>query len=96
MEGLTDCRGPVDGRLHKRLRDVVRVHVVQCLPAQIRQTDLPAGCQIRKHRRIEVCRRIQRNPTRPHQVARVQHRRRKAMTRASASRYASISAFRIP
>src|SRR3954451_25019953 len=56
------------------------MHMMYALSSPIGQQHLAALCQIRKHLRMKMPRRIQRHPARTHQMTRMQNRGRKTMT----------------
>jgi hypothetical protein len=72
VEALTYRMLPFPEGFDETLGHIIRVHVVQRLPADIRKRDRSPFGKVTKSLRIEVCGRIQREPFLAHQMVLLQ------------------------
>ncbi len=72
---------PVRNRLYECLRHIVAMNVMQRLTPKIRKHDFLAARDRRKNLRIKVRSRVERHPSRPHKMPRMQNGDRKAILR---------------
>lgn len=79
MKALADRGLTMQDRLDESLRNIVRVNMMHRLHPKVRQRNLLTPRDSREDPWVEVPLRIDRVPSRPNQVTRMQHRRRKAM-----------------
>jgi len=73
MEAFTSRLRPFPECLDKTLRHIIRVNVVQRLATDIRKCDPASFGKVTKYLRIEVRRRIQREPSFSHQMTGMQY-----------------------
>ena len=78
MKALSNCHTPIRQGQHKRLSNIICVHMVHGFHAQVRQLRLFAAGKPGKDLRIEVAGRIQWLPARTDDMAWMQDRAREA------------------
>ena len=78
MKALPHCARPVCQSLLETLRHIVGVNVVDGLEAEVRERQFVPAREFSEDLRVEVSRRIERRPTRPDDVTRMQNGRRAA------------------